>query len=148
MVAFVALAAVTIWLDRNPPTWIGPVRDLIEAHLFREAETTNAFLGMATTGLITMTSITFSMLLLALQQSASLIGAQVVNSFLLRKRNQTILGLFLGSTLFVLVVHAAAHDGFNPAPRRRAGAAPDDGGPLRARRSSSSRPSTRCARPP
>ena len=115
MAAFVVLAAVAVWLDRSPPAWVAPVRNVVEAHLFRESATTNSFLGMTTTGLITMASITFSMLLLALQQSASLIGAQVVNSFLLRKRNQALLGLFLGSTLFVLVAHAATHDGFNPA---------------------------------
>lgn len=114
MLGFLALAVATLWLDRAGPDWIHPVRDLVERYLFRKASSTNSFLGMVTTGLITMTSITFSMLLLALQQSASLIGVQVVNSFLLRRRNQTLLGFFLGITLFVLVVHAAANDSFNP----------------------------------
>jgi uncharacterized membrane protein len=114
MLASVVLAAATTWLDQSAPGWVGPARDFLEIHVFRQARTTNSFLGMVTTGLITMTSITFSMLLLALQQSASLIGAQVVYSFLLRRRNQLLLGFFLGSTLFVLVVHARAHEAFNP----------------------------------
>ena len=114
MLAFVALAGGSIWLDRSAPGWVQPVRDLLERHMFRETSATNSFLGMVTTGLITMTSITFSMLLLALQQSASLIGAQVVNSFLLRRRNQALLGFFLGLTLFVLVVRAATNSAFNP----------------------------------
>ena len=114
MASFVALAIVVVWLDRTSPGWIAPVRSLVRTYLFQEAGATNSFLGMATTGLITMTSITFSMLLLALQQSASLIGTQVANSFLLRRRNQLLLGFFLGLTLFVLVVHAAAHDSFVP----------------------------------
>ncbi|MDX1419220.1 MAG: DUF2254 family protein [Rubricoccaceae bacterium] len=114
VLGFAALAVGVVWLDRSAPGWIAPVRSVVEAHLFRRAGATNAFLGMVTTGLITMTSITFSMLLLALQQSASLIGAQVVYSFLLRRRNQLLLSFFLGSTLFALVVHASAHEGFNP----------------------------------
>ena len=114
MLAATVLALTAIWLDRTAPAWIEPVRTLIRDYVFGTASSTNAFLGMETTGLITMTSITFSMLLLALQQSASLIGAQVVYSFLLRRRNQVLMGFFLGATLFVLVVHASTKEGFNP----------------------------------
>lgn len=114
MAGAVLLATAVIWLDQSAPEWTEPARDFLETHVFRQARTTNSFLGMLTTGLITMTSITFSMLLLALQQSAALIGAQVVYSFLLRRRNQALLGFFLGATLFVLLVHASAHEDFNP----------------------------------
>ncbi len=114
MLAAVVLAGTAIWFDRNVPGWIRPVRGLVKTYVFPKASSTNDFLGMETTGLITMTSITFSMLLLALQQSASLIGAQVVYSFLLRRRNQILMGYFLGATLFVLIVHAGTEEGFNP----------------------------------
>lgn len=114
MVGFVILAVLVNWLDRAAPSWIMPVRNLLDQNLFREVSRTNDFLSMLTTGLITMTSITFSMLLLSLQQSATIVGAQVVYSFLLRRRNQVLLGSFLGVTLFVLFVHAGAHQDFNP----------------------------------
>lgn len=107
-------ALLVIWLDRSAPGWIQPVRGFFEDYLFRKESSTNSFLGMATTGLITMSSITFSMLLLSLQESASLIGAQVVYSFLMRHRNQLLLGFFLGATLFVLILHAAANEQVNP----------------------------------
>ncbi len=114
MLVCVVLALITIWLDGSGPGWAQTAHHIVEAHIFREAQSTNSFLSMLTTGLITMTSITFSMLLLALQQSASLIAPQVVYSFLMRRRNQTLMGFFLGATIFVLLVHASTHEGFNP----------------------------------
>ncbi len=114
MLVCVVVAVITIWLDSHGPRWVLPARHMVESHFFRQARSTNDFLSMLTTGLITMTSITFSMLLLALQQSASLLAPQVVYSFLMRRRNQTLMGYFLGATMFVLLVHSSAHEGFNP----------------------------------
>lgn len=105
---FVVAAVFIIWADRSTPGWLLPVRDLLHRHVFADAGHTGSLLGMLTTGLITLTSITFSMLLLALQESTSMIGAQVVNSFIMRRRNQALLGFFLGLTLFVLLVHAVS----------------------------------------
>lgn len=114
MAGFVALSVVVIWLDRSPPGWLEPLRGVLAAHVFQEAESTRAFVGLMTTGLITVASITFSMLLLALQQSASMVGAQVVYSFLLRRRNQVLLGFILAAALFVLATRAGASNGFAP----------------------------------
>lgn len=114
MLALSVLAVLALWLDRSAPGWIQPVRGVLETHLFRDVQATNAFLGMTTSGLITIASITFSMLLIALQQSAALIGAQTAHAFLLRRRNQVVLGFILAATLFTLIVHAGAHEGFNP----------------------------------
>lgn len=114
MLGLSAFAVVTIGLDRTAPAWLEPLRGALETHLFRDVEATSTLLGMATTGLITIASITFSMLLLALQQSASLIGAQIAHAFLLRRRNQVVLGFILAATLFTLIVRTGAHEGFNP----------------------------------
>jgi hypothetical protein len=69
--AFTLLGVITLTLERANPAWLTPVRTLIGRYLFATYETTGAFLGAVGGGLITMTSIIFSMLLLMLQQSAS-----------------------------------------------------------------------------
>lgn len=113
LIGATGVALVILWLDTAEYEWIRELREPLAANIFQNASSTKSFLETSATGLLTMTSITFSMLLLALQQSASLIGAQVVYSFLLRRRNQILLSYFLGVTLFTLIVAAFASDEFH-----------------------------------
>ena len=61
-------------------------------------------------GVVTVTSITFSMLLLAVQQTASNLSPVVFDQFIRRKGNQLLLGFFVGLSLFAYVVMATAQD--------------------------------------
>lgn len=66
------------------------------------------------TGLVTVTSITFSVLLLAVQQTASNLSPVVFDQFMRRRSNQLLLGFFVGLALFAYVVMAAVQDDTPP----------------------------------
>ena len=66
------------------------------------------------TSIITVTSITFSLLLLAVQQGAATLTAQVYDQFLRRSANQTYFGFFTGLALYALIVLATVHPGYTP----------------------------------
>lgn len=55
------------------------------------------------TSLVTMSSITFSILLLAVQQSSAALTNQVVDQYVRRRANQAFFGFFVGSSLFSVV---------------------------------------------
>jgi uncharacterized membrane protein len=59
------------------------------------------------TGMVTITSITFSVLLLAVQQTASTLSPVVFDQFIRRKGNQAFLGFFVGLAMFAYVTSAA-----------------------------------------
>ncbi len=62
----------------------------------------NQLMSTIATSLVTMSSITFSILLLAVQQSSAALTNQVVDQFMRRRTNQIFFGFFVGASLFVL----------------------------------------------
>ncbi|MCT2557769.1 DUF2254 domain-containing protein [Tsuneonella sp. YG55] len=62
----------------------------------------NQLMSTIATSLVTMSSITFSILLLAVQQSSAALTNQVVDQFMRRRTNQMFFGFFVGASLFVL----------------------------------------------
>lgn len=106
VVAFLLLALAMYTLDRQPTTWIEPTRRFLRAHLISDSDKTEALLGTIAGGLITVTSITFSLLLLAVQQSAASLTAQVLDQFLHRQVNQVYFGVFVGVSLYALLILA------------------------------------------
>lgn len=77
--------------------------------LFGDREATRAVLSTISSALITVTSITFSMLLVAVQQGASSFSSQILDQFLHRRQNQFYFGFFVGVSLFSLVTLATTH---------------------------------------
>ena len=78
--------------------------------MFRSQQGTHDFLA----GLLTLISITFSILLLAVQQTASSLSNQVYDQFLRRTANQIFLGYAVGLAVYTLIVLATVGKGFNP----------------------------------
>ena len=66
------------------------------------------------TSMVTITSITFSVLLLAVQQTASTLSPVVFDQFIRRKGNQAFLGFFVGLTIFAFVTSAAVQGSTPP----------------------------------
>ncbi len=66
------------------------------------------FVAAVATSLLTVTSITFSVLTLAVQQTASSLTAVVFDQFLRRTSNQVYFGFFVGLTAFTFIVLGAA----------------------------------------
>jgi uncharacterized membrane protein len=114
VVAFILLAGGTYALDQGDGGWLWPLRQLLQKHIFTDSEATTQVLSTVAGGMITITSITFSLLLVALQQSAGSMTHAVFDQFLRRHLNQFYAGWFIGITLFTLVTLATVRPEFNP----------------------------------
>jgi hypothetical protein len=108
IVAFLTLAGLMIWLDElriqnGWPSIVPGTHDSIQT-----------LLGTIATSIITVTSITFSLLLVAVQQGAAALTSQVYDQFLRRRANQAYFGFFVGLALYCLVTLAAVHPDYTP----------------------------------
>lgn len=110
----IAVAFVMIALDHTPPGWLQPLRTYLESQIFRQASSTAEYLSTLAGGIITLTSVIVSMLLITLQQSAATMGNQIYDQFFRQRRNQVYLGTFIGSAIYALIVQAFSTDTFNP----------------------------------
>jgi uncharacterized membrane protein len=109
ILGFVVLAAVAVLADQTATVpALNAARDAVGHVIGPKAAT--ATLQAVATGLVTVTSITFSVLLLAVQQTASNLSPVVFDQFLQRKGNQAFIGFFVGLALFAYLVMAAVKD--------------------------------------
>jgi uncharacterized membrane protein len=111
---FFVLAVGTYFIDHGEVSGLQPLEEFLQSHIFAEPDATTQVLGTIAGGLITITSITFSLLLVALQQSAGSMTHAVFDQFLRRKQNQIYAGWFIGITLFTLITLATVQPEFNP----------------------------------
>jgi hypothetical protein len=111
---FGLLAIGTYWLDQSGWSWLEPIRNFMQDHVFGSEQSTANLLATIAGGVITITSITFSLLLLALQQSAGALTHDVFDQFLRRRANQVYFGFFVGLTLYSLIVLISVDPPFNP----------------------------------
>src|SRR5687767_12169889 len=100
---FLLLSAVTFVLDRGDHAWLEPLKEFLHSSFLIEEQATRDLLGTIASGLITITSITISLLLIALQQSASALTHQAYDQFLRNWQNQVYFGIFVGLSLYTLV---------------------------------------------
>ena len=105
VVAFLALAVVSVIADEGHVPALHGVRELT-GHVIGSKSASTALQAIAT-GLLTVTSITFSVLLLAAQQTASNLSPVVFDQFVRRRVNQVLLGFFVGLCVFAYLVMAA-----------------------------------------
>ncbi|SES48113.1 Predicted membrane protein [Pedococcus cremeus] len=105
VLAFVALAVVSIIADEGHVPALHGVRQAT-GHVIGNKSASTALQAIAT-GLLTVTSITFSVLLLAAQQTASNLSPVVFDQFVRRRINQVLLGFFVGLCVFAYLVMAA-----------------------------------------
>lgn len=103
--ALLALAGVSIVGDQAHGELFTALRGALGHYIGKQSAF--ATLGAVATGLVTVTSITFSVLLLAVQQTASSLSPVVFDQFVRRRSNQLYLGLFVGLALYSYVVMAA-----------------------------------------
>ena len=114
IVIFVLTAVGSYSLEQADTGWLRPPRDFMKSHVFGDPAATSTLLGTIAAGVITITSITFSLLLLALQQSAGSLTHQVFDQFLRRRSNQIYFGFFVGMTLYALITLATVNPPYNP----------------------------------
>ena len=112
--AIVAVGGAVYALDTARPAWLDPVHDFLSARFFRSPDATSGLLQTIAATVITVASITFSLLLVAIQQSASSFTAHVFDQFLRRRTNQFYVGFFVGLGAYALLQAATVHPRFNP----------------------------------
>jgi len=110
---FCLLAAVCITGDQTHDVALLDSARRVAGHLVGKQASTTALQAIAT-GLVTVASITFSVLLLAVQQTATSLSPVVLDQFIRRRSNQAFLGFFIGLALFAYVVMAAVQDAAPP----------------------------------
>lgn len=111
---FVVLAIALDALDRHRFAELEPARSFVVAHIFTKPQRTQGLLATIASSIITMTSITISLLLIALQQSAGSLTARVFDQYLRRWYNQAFFGYFVGLSLYTLMILATVDPSFNP----------------------------------
>lgn len=104
--AFLLLAALSFTLDQLQPQWLQFGRELLEAYAFSDPKATADVLATVAGALATIVSITITLLLIALQQSASSLTHQIYDQFLRRRYNQFYFGFFVGLSLYALLTLA------------------------------------------
>jgi uncharacterized membrane protein len=109
---FAVLAVLSILADQTHVPVVDGVRTAL-GHVVGD-KAASASLQAVATGLVTVTSITFSVLLLAVQQTASNLSPVVFDQFMRRRSNQVYLGFFVGLALYAYVVMACVQDDTPP----------------------------------
>jgi uncharacterized membrane protein len=82
--------------------------------LFSDPQASRDFLGVIAASIITVTSITLSLLLIAVQQGAASLTSLVFDQFLRRRTNQLYFGVFIGLALYALIVLASINASHQP----------------------------------
>ena len=114
LVAVFFVAGVgTVVLEAAVPAVTQPLRSWLGEYI--PPETAMTLLSSLATSMATLTSITFSVLLLAVFQTATAYSGVVIDQFLRRRANQVYFGFFVGVTLYSFLVLAFAAPNGNPA---------------------------------
>lgn len=114
VLGFTALALVLPVVETLPVASVQDVRQFIAARILGDAAAVASLLSTVAGSLITVTSITLSILLLAVQQSAAALTAQVFDQYLRRRFNQFAFGYFVGVAIYSLVTLALISEHLNP----------------------------------
>jgi uncharacterized membrane protein len=88
--------------DEAATAYWAPLRNFLGQYVTDTQSAINMLTAIAGS-LLTVSSITFSILLLAVQQGASALNSQIVDHYLRRTSNRVYFGLFIGTCVFVLV---------------------------------------------
>ncbi len=104
VLGFVVLAHTIDRIDNTagPREAWGPLRTFLSQYV-GDTQSAISMLSTIAGSLISVTSITFSILLLAVQQGAATLNSQIVDHYLRRRANSAWFGFFVGVSLFVLI---------------------------------------------
>lgn len=112
---FLLLAFAAYFIDTNagPRDKWGQIWSLLDRYV-GDADSATGLLETLAGSLITVTSITFSILLLAVQQGASSLTSQIFDQYLRRRSNQYYFGFFVGASLYTLLTLVLTNDSYRP----------------------------------
>lgn len=108
-----ALGVLTVVFESVVPAVGRPASEWLSRYVAPQTAVT--LLSSIAGGLVTLTSITFSVLLLAVFQTATAYSGVVIDQFLRRRTNQVYFGVFVGVALYAFLALAFADPSANPA---------------------------------
>jgi uncharacterized membrane protein len=111
IIGFLLLAVIMFVIDERLIATTGGHHP---AGLFSDIQASREFLGVIAASIITVTSITLSLLLIAVQQGAAALTSLVFDQFLRRRSNQFYFGFFIGLALYALIILATINPFHRP----------------------------------
>jgi uncharacterized membrane protein len=96
----IALAVFVLLLDTKI---LGNIQDDLPGFLFIANELAEEILGTITVSLLTMTTFTFSTMMIVLTLYSSQFSPRILHNFLTDRRSTTVLGVFMGSFIYALL---------------------------------------------
>jgi uncharacterized membrane protein len=115
VLASLGLAAGSFGLDHTTHVpLLNALRALMSTAIFSSPASTASLLSTIASSLITVASITFSFMVLAVQGSASGMTTAVLGQFLKRNVNQIIFGYFIGLAVYTLAILSTVNAPYNP----------------------------------
>ncbi|MCO5165145.1 MAG: DUF2254 domain-containing protein [Planctomycetes bacterium] len=117
LAATVALAALTLWIDWNYD--VGDVKGSAFAWIqLGGAEGARAMLTSVATSIMTVVGVIFSVTIAVLTLTTSQFGPRLLRAFIADRANQAVLGAFLSTFLYCLIISLTIGDGDeDPLPR-------------------------------
>ncbi|MFI0351811.1 DUF2254 family protein [Actinomadura sp. 9N407] len=109
LAAFTALGAVTVYLDLSTAAPLRRARTALDKLI--PSEVAVDLLAQVAPAIVGVASLTFSVLLIAVQQNASLYTPVVFDEFLRRRSNQIHFGFFIGLSLYSFILLASVRPG-------------------------------------
>lgn len=114
IVGFLVVCVCANIIDHERIVSLKSLSDFLKSTIFNDPKATSALMGSIATSIITVTSLSVTLLLIVVQQSASTMSTEVFDQFLRSRHNQTYFGFFVGLSLYSLIVLATVSDNFNP----------------------------------
>lgn len=101
-VFFLGLALLLLYLEANGLS--NRFKDNLPFMIITNHETARLILSSITTGIISLTVFSFTMVMLVLNQAAANFSPRVIPGLISYKSNQRVLGLYLGTLIYTLVI--------------------------------------------
>lgn len=114
ILGFLVLCIFSNIIDHERFAPLKPLRDFLKINIFNDPKATTALLGTIATSIITVSSLSVTLLLIVVQQTASTMSSEVFDQFLRSRHNQVYFGFFGGLSLYSIIVLATVSNNFNP----------------------------------
>ncbi|MEJ8801792.1 DUF2254 domain-containing protein [Pontibacter sp. H249] len=111
---FALLALVMLYLETLGISKV--LKDDISFVIISNSETARLILSSITTGIISLTVFSFTMVMLVLNQASSNFTPRVIPGLISYKSNQRVMGLYLGTLIYTLIVMVNVHSDYYGIP--------------------------------
>ena len=109
--AFVLLAVIMLYMESLGIS--ETIKNAVPMFIINDGATARLILSSITTGIISLTVFSFTMVVLVLNQASSNFSPRVIPGLISYKANQRVMGLYLGTLIYTLIVMVNIHSDFH-----------------------------------